>query len=221
MWDGFISELKKRRPTVKVVGELFVPMTEKDYTNYISILLDAKPDLVHSVMWSGAGVAFVQQAKPYGFFDKTKFYLSAASIGTTMTSLGENMVPMWGSEPANWEDENPMMKRLVNDFMGKTGKPPHSYVAHSYGTIMILKQAIEKAKSTDTMKVVEALEGGIFDTPWGESLLRKGDHQAMGKVFIGKAKPHSRYPFWSLQDLKVIPCEEVSLDVSMTGCILK
>jgi branched-chain amino acid transport system substrate-binding protein len=221
MWDGFISELKKRKPDIKVVGDVFVPMTEKDYTNYIATLIDKKPDLVYSVFWSGAGVAFVKQAKPYGMFDKTKFFLAAAAIGTSITSLEKDMVRMWGSEPHNWELDNPMNKRLVADFMKETGKPPHAFVAQSYAAIFILKQAIEKAKSLDTDKVIAALEGATFDTPWGKTLIRKGDHQAMGKVFIGEAKPNPKYKFWTLQDMKVINAEDVTPDVSQTGCVMK
>jgi branched-chain amino acid transport system substrate-binding protein len=221
MWDGFISELKKRKPDIKVVGDVFVPMTEKDYTNYIATLIDKKPDLVYSVFWSGAGVAFVKQAKPYGMFDKTRFFLAAAAIGTSITSLEKDMVRMWGSEPHNWELDNPMNKRLVADFMKETGKPPHAFVAQSYATIFILKQAIEKAKSLDADKIIAALEGATFDTPWGKTLIRKGDHQALGKVFIGVAKPNPKYAFWTLQDMKVIPAEEVTPDVSQTGCVMK
>ncbi len=222
MWEGFISELKKRKPDIEVVTDVFVPMSEKDYTNYISALIDKKPDLVYSVFWSGAGVAFTRQAAPYGLFEKTRFYLAAAGIGTTITSLGKKMVRMWGSEPADWQLDNPMNKKLVAAFMKETGgKPPHAYVAHSYATIMILKQAIEKAKSVEPDKVIQALEGGTFNTPWGKTVIRKGDHQAMGKVFIGEAKPNPKFPFWTLQDLKVIPCEKVSPSVSETGCVLK
>ena len=67
-------------------------------------------------------------------------------------------------------------------------------------------------------RVVAALEGGTFDTPWGKTVIRKGDHQAMGKIFIGQSKPDPNYPYWVLGDLKMIPAEEVSLDVSQTGC---
>jgi branched-chain amino acid transport system substrate-binding protein len=222
MWEGFIGELKKRKPDIKIVGDVFVPMTEKDYTNYIATLIDKKPDLVYSVFWSGAGVAFIKQAKPYGLFDKTKFFLAAAAIGTSLVTMEKEMVQMWGSDPYVFEIDNPMNKRLVADFMKENnGKPPHAFCAHSYGTIMILKQAIEKAKSLDTNKVIAALEGGTFDTPWGKTLVRKGDHQAMGKVFVGVAKPNPKYNFWTLSDLKVTPCEEVSPDASQTGCVMK
>jgi branched-chain amino acid transport system substrate-binding protein len=221
MMEGFLAEIKKKRPDIKVVADVWVPMKEKDYTNYIATLIDKKPDLVYSVFWAGANVAFVKQAKPYGLFEKTKVYWGAAGIGTTMVTLANEMVPMWGSEPGNWQLDNPMNKKLTADFMKETGRVPHSYVAHSYGTIMIFKQAIERAKSLDTDKIIAELEGGTFDTPWGKTVIRKGDHQAMGKVFIGLAKPQSKYSFWALENPRAIPCEEVSLDVSQTGCMMK
>ena len=221
MWDGFINELKKRRPDIKVVADVFVPMTEKDYTNYVSSVVDKKPDFVYSVIWSGAGVAFVKQAKPYGMFDKTRFFLAAAAIGTAMNVMEKEMVRMWGSEPCIFELDNPLNKRLVNDFMKETGKPPHAFVTHAYAAPFLLKQAIEKAKSVDTDKVIAALEGGTFDMPWGKTLIRKGDHQAMGKVFIGEAKPNPKYNFWTLSDVKIIPTEEVSPPENQTGCVFK
>jgi branched-chain amino acid transport system substrate-binding protein len=221
MWEGFLNELKKRRPDIKLVADVFVPMTEKDYTNYISAVIDKKPDLVYSVFWSGTGVAFIKQAKPYGLFEKTKFFLAAAAIGTSLIVMEKDMARMWGSEPYVFEIDTPMNKRFVADFMKENGKPPHSYCAHSYGTVMVLKQAIEKAKSVDADKVVAALEGGTFDTPWGKTLVRKGDHQAMGKIYIGEAKPNPKYPFWTLSDLKVIPAEEVSVPENQTGCVFK
>ena len=218
MWEGFIKYLKKIKPEIKVVGDIWVPMAEKDYTNYISNLIEKKADLVYSVFWSGTGVAFIKQAKPYGLFDKTKFYLAAASISTSLIHIGKDMVPMWGSEPYVFTVDNPMNKRFVADFMSKYNIPPHGFCGQEYATIFILKQAIEKAGSTDTDKVIAALEGGTFDTTWGKMTIRKGDHQAMGKVFVGQAKPDPKYPFWVLSDLKVIPAEKVSLDVSETGC---
>ncbi len=218
MWEGFVKELKRLKPEIQVVGELWAPMAEKDYTSYIPTLIEKKAELVYSLFWSGTGVAFIKQAKPYGLFDKTKFYLAAASISTSMIHLGKDMVPMWGSEPYVFTLDNPMNKRFVTDFMAKYNFPPHGFCGQEYATIFILKQAVEKVKSIDTDKVISALEGGTFDTPWGKMLIRKEDHQAMGKVFIGQAKPDPKYPFWVLSDIKVIPAEKVSKSVSETGC---
>lgn len=218
MWEGFIKHLKKIKPEIKVVGEIWVPMAEKDYTNYITTLMEKKADLVYSVFWAGTGVAFIKQAKPYGLFDKTKFYLAAAAISTSLIFMEKDMVPIWGSEPYVFTFDNPMNKRYVTDFMKLYDRPPTSFCGHEYAAVYILKQAIEKVGSTDTERVISALEGGMFDTPWGKMMIRKEDHQAMGKIFIGQGKPDPKYPFWVLSDLKVIPAENVSLTVSETGC---
>jgi branched-chain amino acid transport system substrate-binding protein len=221
MWEGFTSNLKKKRPGVKVVAEVFVPTAEKDFSNYIDAVLEKKPDFVYSVFWSGAGVAFIKQAKPYGFFEKTKFELAAASIGTSCIFMGKDMVPIWGSSPYIFTLDNPMNNQFVAEYEKRYGHPPHSFCGHAYATIFILKQAIEKAGSTDADKVIAALEGSTFDTPWGKMFIRAEDHQAMGKIFIGEVKPNPKYGYYTLSDYRTIPAEDVALAVSETGCKMK
>ena len=53
MWEGFTSHLKKLNPNINVVGDVFVPNTEQDYSNYIATLLEKNPDLVYSVFGRG------------------------------------------------------------------------------------------------------------------------------------------------------------------------
>ena len=53
---------------------------------------------------------------------------------------------------------------------------------------MALVAAVEKAKSTDTEKLIAAMEGMAFDTPKGEMIFRKEDHQALQSMFAFKIK---------------------------------
>jgi branched-chain amino acid transport system substrate-binding protein len=43
---------------------------------------------------------------------------------------------------------------------------------------------VEKAKSTETDKVREALRGLTWQTPQGEKTLRAEDHQAVQKMYV-------------------------------------
>jgi branched-chain amino acid transport system substrate-binding protein len=53
---------------------------------------------------------------------------------------------------------------------------PEGYVLYTYAAIQTWKQAVEKAKSTDTDKVVKALSEGEFDTVIGKFKFdKKGD----------------------------------------------
>ena len=48
------------------------------------------------------------------------------------------------------------------------------------------KAAFEKAGSTDTDKMRDALRGLKWNTPQGEKTIRAGDHQAVQKMYVVK-----------------------------------
>ena len=73
MGEDFVTQLKKLRPDVQIVTEVWPKLGERDFTPHINALLQAKPDMVFSAIWGGDHIAFVKQAKPYGFFSKTQY----------------------------------------------------------------------------------------------------------------------------------------------------
>jgi branched-chain amino acid transport system substrate-binding protein len=54
--------------------------------------------------------------------------------------------------------------------------------------------------STDTEKLIAAMEGLEFDTPKGKMTFRKEDHQAMQSMFVFKVKADGKDE-WDLLDL--------------------
>ena len=48
--------------------------------------------------------------------------------------------------------------------------------------------AVKKAGSTDTEKLIAAMEGLEFDTPKGKMTFRKEDHQALQSMYHFKVK---------------------------------
>ena len=53
---------------------------------------------------------------------------------------------------------------------------------------MAVVTAVTKAKSTDTEKLISAMEGMEFDTPKGKMIFRKEDHQALQSMYHFKVK---------------------------------
>ena len=53
---------------------------------------------------------------------------------------------------------------------------------------MAVVTAVTKAKSTDTEKLISAMEGMEFDTPKGKMMFRKEDHQALQSMYHFKVK---------------------------------
>jgi branched-chain amino acid transport system substrate-binding protein len=65
---------------------------------------------------------------------------------------------------------------------------PDLFAADSYGLLYAYKAAVEKAGSTDTDKVRDALSDLSWETPQGLKTIRAGDHQAMQAMYIVKVR---------------------------------
>jgi branched-chain amino acid transport system substrate-binding protein len=65
---------------------------------------------------------------------------------------------------------------------------PDLYGTDSYGVVYFYKAAVEKAKSTDTAKVREAMRGLKWQTPQGVKEMRAGDHQAVQDMYAVKVQ---------------------------------
>ena len=64
----------------------------------------------------------------------------------------------------------------------------------TYIGIMMWKQAVEKAKSTDTDKVIAAMAGQTFTAPGGfTATMDKENHHLHKPVFIGEIKADGQF----------------------------
>ena len=117
----------------------------------------------------GAGTtAFLQQAAPTGILDD---YAVVAQTGVYWPTA----VAMDGAAPpiVNVHDyfyacqSTPENDKFVAAFEAETGAKPDAGAYQGYLAVQLLAAAIEKADSTDTAKVQEALKGISIDTPQG------------------------------------------------------
>ena len=84
-------------------------------------------------------------------------------------------------------------KNAVNDWLvaehqKRFNAPPDFFTAGGFSAAMAVVTAVEKAKSTDTEKLIAAMEGMEFDTPKGKMIFRKEDHQALQSMYAFKIK---------------------------------
>jgi branched-chain amino acid transport system substrate-binding protein len=84
-----------------------------------------------------------------------------------------------------------------------------SWAITGYISVQFLAEAIKKAKSTDTMKVVKALEGLTINTPIGKQTMRAKDHQANRGQFWGTTAKVPEYPFPILRPVEYIPADNL------------
>jgi branched-chain amino acid transport system substrate-binding protein len=166
----------------KEVGHDLVPTGTADYSSFILKIRNAKPEVVFVNVAGADQTTFLKQYSEFGL------KIDVAG-GVTDTVL------MWnaGKETAQgvwtliwWGDlDNPWTKNFTSKYRQKYGIPPENQAWGDYTSINALAQAIKLAGSTDTKKVIEAMEKIKFDGGKGRELYyRTYDHQLIQPMYV-------------------------------------
>lgn len=200
----FWTELKRLKPNIELVKEAYSPLGTPDFKPYLSAILASGAEICYSSHWGGDWIAFAKQGKAMGYFDKIKDIGQDHGNIEAALALGKDMPEgiLGGSHYPFWALKTPKSNDFVKKFNQKTGMYPGVGAAGGYAIVYSLAEAVAKAKSTDTEKVVDALETIKVDTPVGNLTIRKIDHQAMWPFWYGFTKFIPEYPFAILQDAK-------------------
>ena len=104
---------------------------------------------------------------------------------------------------------------LVAEHMKRFNMPPDFFVAGGFSAASAVVTAIRKAKSTDTEKLIAAMEGMKFETAKGTMEFRKEDHQAMMPMYHFRMKKRSQQTNeWDILELvREIPAAEMNLPI--------
>jgi hypothetical protein len=71
-------------------------------------------------------------------------------------------------------------------------------------SIYAIFEAMKKAGSQGSEKVIGSLEDLTFRTPFGQMTIRKTDHRTMWPIWVGSTRSSSSYPFSILGNLKAL-----------------
>lgn len=167
------------------IGEVFAPLDSKDYTQYFGQIRAARPQVVYTSVAGNDTVRLLTQLQDFGLLSNLTVVgasgtVTSQNIGAIGTAA-EGFATGVGYSTQIDTAEN---KRFVEAFRAANKADPDLYGADSYGLLFAYKAAVEKANSTDTDKVREALRGLKWKTPQGEKTIRAGDHQAMQQMYV-------------------------------------
>jgi len=167
MRDVYLKELKKWVPDAEIVGTAGHPFGETDYSTHIAKILDKKPQIVIPCAWAGDMANFVKQAKASGFFSKTNYVISTACMCAVVGLGGELPEGLWMvTEQGNpYLPEMAAWRKKYYDYLGEW--PITEAASAYYDTVIMYKAAVEKAGSTDSLKVSKALTSLKYQGPSG------------------------------------------------------
>ena len=201
--NNTVALLKQYAPDLKLKKEFWPRLGETQYTSYITAIMGQKPDFVIGSVASKDNVAWMKQAKAYGFFEKIPYPGSLISVSELIIqskSLTRGLVGL-SRAPFFAHLDVPMMANFVKNFKAQYGRYPSDWAVMEYDAVNVLKQGIEKAGSIDTDKVKDALKGATVDTTRGQLYFRTIDNQLSCSSYIGVVADDPKYPFPIYHDL--------------------
>jgi branched-chain amino acid transport system substrate-binding protein len=214
--------LARKRPDIQIVGEDLHPLGQvRDFAPYIAKIKAAGADTVITGNWGSDLALLIKAANEGGYTGK--FYTYYTGVTGTPTALGTNGAGRvyqiayshynMGGQMAEWSKE---FNQKFND----------DHYTHSINRIFeALGEAMAKAKSTDPVKVAQALEGLSWKTFNGEVEMRKADHQLQQPLYMTVwQKADAKFPYSPEKTgMTLVPVREFPNYVSSTptSCQMK
>jgi branched-chain amino acid transport system substrate-binding protein len=221
MRDIYVEEINKYLPEAEIVGMATHPLGEPDFSNHITKILDADPQVVVSLQWAGDLANFVKQANTYGFFDKIPIFTISGANTSAVVSLKDAFPDIWMlTEQSNpYFDHMEEWRNNYHDYIGEW--PTTECACVYYDAVYMFKKAVEEAGTTDSDAVAQAMEGMEWNGASGKRTLRE-DHLATVEYCpMVKLGSSSEYDWKVPVDSVNVPYEEVRLsneDLIRHGC---
>ena len=169
------------------VDRLLVPLSAQDFTPYARQLRQKNPDLVF-VAWAGTTTQAMWNA-----LDQQGIF---SSVDTVVTGLAERQTwPFYGPATGKIKFLNhynaTAPKNRVNNWlvakMKRRNQTPDLFTPDGFVAAQMIVRAL-KASTSDTSKMISALEGWGFTGPKGQQTIRASDHAMLQPMFLVQLK---------------------------------
>jgi branched-chain amino acid transport system substrate-binding protein len=198
----------------QIVHEEYAPQQTTDFTapaeRLFNALKDRKGRKVIFIIWAGGNPFKIADLNP------GRYGIEVASGGNILPALAAYKA-LPGMEGATYyyyeHPKNKVNQWLVAEHQKRFNSPPDFFTAGGMSAGIAIVEAIRKAGSTDTEKLIAAMEGMSFETPKGRMTFRKEDHQAMQSMYHFKIKVDPNVQ-WAIPELvREIKPEEMKVPI--------
>jgi branched-chain amino acid transport system substrate-binding protein len=185
--EVFKRLLKERIPGAEVVVEQYPALGKIEAGATVSALDQAKPDGIFNVLFGADLTQFVREGNTRGLFENK-------TVISLLTGEPEWLLPLKDEVPEGWtvtgypwdQITEPRHKAFIEAYRAKYGETPRLGSLLGYMIVVMIRDTIERAGSTDTEALIKALEDAKFDTIIGPVSMRGLDNQSTMGAWVGK-----------------------------------
>jgi branched-chain amino acid transport system substrate-binding protein len=182
----FKDLLQAKKPGVQFIAAQWPALGKIDAGATVAALAEAKPDAILNVTFGPDLTNFVRQGNTRGLFE-------GREVVSVLTGEPEYLDPLADETPQGWlvtgypddvgTDAN---KRFAADYRARFREKPKMGSVVGYTLIHSIAAGLMRAGTPETEKLVDALAGVEFPTPFGPASYRVIDHQGTLGTFVGR-----------------------------------
>jgi branched-chain amino acid transport system substrate-binding protein len=186
--------LKRKRPDIEIVGEDLHPLAQvRDFAPYIAKIKASGADSVITGNWGSDLALLVKAANEAGYNGRFfTYYTGVTGTPTALGNTGAGKVYQIAYSHYNMGGQN--------DVWAKEFKAKYNddfYTGSIVRILEMLSQAMAQTKTTDPVKVAQAMEGMKLKSAFGgEVEMRKSDHQLQQSLYMTVwQKADAKFPY--------------------------
>jgi branched-chain amino acid transport system substrate-binding protein len=184
---SFQELLKARRPDVEFVAAQWPALGKLEAGATLQALAAAKPDAIFNVTFGADLTKFVREGNLRGLFE-------GRAVVSMLSGEPEYLDPLKDETPVGWivtgypwdQIKGGAHEKFVRAYEKRFSETPRLGSVVGYTTFMSIAEALKKAGSTDTEKLIKAFRGLNVQTVFGPITFRTVDQQSTFGAFVGK-----------------------------------
>jgi len=185
--DAFKKQMNVQQTGGLEFIELAVPLGKIDPGAAVQSLEDAHPDAIFSSLFGPDLARFVREGQLRGLFKDRP-------VLNLLGGEPEYLDPLKAEAPVGWyvtgypwySIATPEHTKFLKAYQSRFNDSPRLGSVVGYSTVIAAAAAIRKAGSTDPEKIVAALAGLSFLSPFGNVTFRAIDHQSTMGAYVGR-----------------------------------
>jgi branched-chain amino acid transport system substrate-binding protein len=167
------------------------PLGAADYSSFLPRIQALKPDILAMCNFGQDLVNSIKQATDFGLKSNTRIIAPVLLFTSRLAGGADAFDGVVGGTSYYWGMEETIpAARAFNDKFRKAygGAVPSDYGALGYAGVRSVLQGMVDAKTTEALKVAEAMTRMKYDWYKGEQSFRECDHQSVQSVVIVESK---------------------------------
>ena len=184
---SFRALLKAARPDVEFVAEQWPALGKLEAGSTVQAILAARPEAVFNVTFGADLPRLVREGNLRGLFPRVPTVSLLSGEPEYLDPLGDETPRGWIVTGYPWDQiSTPEHAKFFNAYFKKFNDHPRLGSVVGYAAFQAIFAGIARAKSTDTEKLIVALRGLQFGTPFGPATFRALDQQSTMGAYVGK-----------------------------------